>query len=92
MIPGLSRCTRTSPGPGGPANRILERFWEARIMDVVSLVILLVVVGVILWLVNWVPYIHPTIKQLITVVVVVVLCLWLLSLAFNFGNLIRIER
>ena len=49
--------------------------------------LVLIVAGVFLWLINYVPYIHAQVKQIITVLVVVLLVLGLLRLFINLGSI-----
>lgn len=68
------------------------RCLSGRVMDLISVLIVLIIVGVCLYLVTTYIPMAPPIKTVITVVVVLVLCLWLLQIFGITGPHLPVAR
>lgn len=61
-------------------------------MPIVLILLALVAVGVVLWLINTkVPWIDPTVKQIINVVAIILVVIWLMRV-FGLWSLLMTAR
>lgn len=56
-------------------------------MPILTVLLVLAAVGVLVWALKLIPWIDPSMKQVITMVAIVAVVLWLASLFGLFGHL-----